>query len=483
MADLESALLGALLGFVRDRIEKLVATVAPTPETLLSSLLGYAATPSQLAQLAPKTADVQTNLTQAAAHASAFVSQVAAPPASVAAAQGAVSELAATLSQLDAAAGLVASVVPDVGPMAPALRNAIADASKQVGESLGGVPGQLGLLPAAAKLSDGLVLTGTRIGYNVANAARRDLAGAGGASLALRQSNLRGWLDYGAKPQLGATIGAGISAGLALDGFLAQFTHGGAADLDADVLVSLDSDNGVTFGAGVRQRISLPGQLTAPGLTLRDLGLELPDPSALPGGGADPAGPGFNLTATLAGDLAAIAATVEGAGVHVGVDPAKLGANQSPIAIAPQSPVGAGIQLSAGPIAGGGYLYHQGDQYGGALDLRMGPIQIKAVGLVDTSPFSLVLVLGVEFTPAIQLSFGFTLNGVGGLLALERRLDPGVLANDLSSGAADAILFPATPWRAPPRSCRRSATCSRPRAAGSSPAPCSSSAGACRSRS
>ena len=106
MADLESALLGALLGFVRDRIEKLVATVAPTPETLLSSLLGYAATPSQLAQLAPKTADVQTNLTQAAAHASAFVSQVAAPPASVAAASSWDSVAASSLTAPCAAATL-----------------------------------------------------------------------------------------------------------------------------------------------------------------------------------------------------------------------------------------------------------------------------------------------------------------------------------------------------------------------------------------
>lgn len=450
MADLETALLNALLGFVRDRVEKLVGTVATTPQTLLAALLGYSPTGGQLAELATKAAEVQGHLTQAAAKAGSFASQVAAPPATVSAGRDAVLDAAAALAELDAAAGVVASAIPDVGPVQDALLKVIVDASKQAGESLGGLPAQLGLLPAGARLSAGFVLSGTRIGYAVANPAERDLAGAGGASLALRQSNLSGWLDYGAAPELAVALGAGIRAGLGLDGFLAQFTRGAAADIEADLLVGLDSQIGVTFGAGVRHRISLPGQLSAPGLTLRDFGLELPDPSTLPGGGVGPAGPGFNLTATLAGNLAAIAATVEGAGLHVIVDPVRLGHDESPLAIEPQSPVGAGIQVNAGPIAGGGYLYHQGGEYGGALDLRMGPIEIKAVGLVQDSPFSLVLVLGVEFTPAIQLSFGFTLNGVGGLLALERRLDPGVLAADLASGAADAILFPPDPVASAP---------------------------------
>jgi hypothetical protein len=69
VADLETALLNALLGFARDRVEKLVDAIAPTPQTLLASMLGYAPTAAQLSQLTTRTAEVQGHLTQAAARA------------------------------------------------------------------------------------------------------------------------------------------------------------------------------------------------------------------------------------------------------------------------------------------------------------------------------------------------------------------------------------------------------------------------------
>ena len=448
MSDLETSLLSALLGFARDRVQRLVPELAPDPQTLLQSVLGYAPTASQVAELQTKSAEVQSHLTAASAKAASFGTKVAAPPASIAAAEDAVTDLAAVLSELDAAIAVIASVVPEVGAAEAALLKVLKRSSSEVSESLGGLAGQLQLLGAASKLSDGFSVSGTRITYSGANAAERALAGAGGASLALLQSSLSAWLDFGGAPVLGLTLKTGVRAGLALDGFLTALAQGGDAQIQVDLLVNLDSQNGVTFGAGVRNRIALPGQLSIPGLELRDLGLELPQPAEL--GGAASSGPGFDLTGTLAGQLAAIAATVDGAGLHIGIDPDKLGRDQSPVAIVAAAPIGAGLRVDAGPVAGGGYLMHSGDQYGGALDLRLGPIDIKAVGLVQTDPFSLVLVLSVEFEPAIQLSFGFTLNGVGGLLALERRLAADVLANDLSSGAADAILFPHDPVASAP---------------------------------
>jgi hypothetical protein len=99
---------------------------------------------------------------------------------------------------------------------------------------------------------------------------------------------------------------------------------------------------------------------------------------------------------------------------------------------------------------GGGFVARIGTDYGGALDLALGPIDIKAVGLIGTEPFSLVLVLSVRFMPAIQLSFGFTLNAVGGLLAIERTISTDALRAGIHDHTADTVLFPADPVAAAP---------------------------------
>jgi len=84
-------------------------------------------------------------------------------------------------------------------------------------------------------------------------------------------------------------------------------------------------------------------------------------------------------------------------------------------------PSGLGINIDAGPISGGGYIFFDppNGRYAGVLALSLYSIQIKAIGLLDTklpsgeSGYSFLVIISVEFTP-IQLGFGFTLNGVGG---------------------------------------------------------------------
>ena len=60
----------------------------------------------------------------------------------------------------------------------------------------------------------------------------------------------------------------------------------------------------------------------------------------------------------------------------------------------------------------------------------------------DGSPgFSLLILITAEFTP-IQLSFGFTLNGVGGLFGLNRTIFVDALADGIRTNAIKSILFP-----------------------------------------
>ena len=58
-----------------------------------------------------------------------------------------------------------------------------------------------------------------------------------------------------------------------------------------------------------------------------------------------------------------------------------------------------------------------------------------------SSGFALLILITAEFTP-IQLGFGFTLNGVGGLLGLNHSTDVTALQVGVKTGAVNSILFP-----------------------------------------
>lgn len=114
-------------------------------------------------------------------------------------------------------------------------------------------------------------------------------------------------------------------------------------------------------------------------------------------------------------------------------------------------PSGVGLSLDAGVIKGGGYLYIDTDrgEYAGALELTFSEwIALKAIGLISTrmpdgsEGFSLLLIITVEFGSGIQLGFGFTLIGVGGLLGLNRRTDIEPLAASIRTGAIESVMFP-----------------------------------------
>lgn len=113
-------------------------------------------------------------------------------------------------------------------------------------------------------------------------------------------------------------------------------------------------------------------------------------------------------------------------------------------------PNGLGLSLDAGVVMGGGYVYLDPDkgEYAGVLELRMMAIGIKAIAILNTkvpdAGWSLLLLIFGNFPP-IQLSFGFTLTGLGGLIGLQHTTSTDALSKGLASGALDAILFPTNP--------------------------------------
>ncbi len=118
--------------------------------------------------------------------------------------------------------------------------------------------------------------------------------------------------------------------------------------------------------------------------------------------------------------------------------------------IAFKPPNGVGLSLDTGVLKGGGFLYFDPDkgEYFGALELSFKELfTLKAIGVINTkmpdgsSGFSLLVIITAEFPP-IQLGFGFTLLGVGGLLGLNRTVRIDVLRQGIKTNALSSILFP-----------------------------------------
>lgn len=428
MADLESALLGSVLSFARSRLDQLLNTVATDAQALLLAGLPGASA----AQRAAATASgAVTDLSAAKTHLTNFTNTLGVGPNSLSDVQAAFDELALALHSVDDAATKVAGAAGGGTTPEQVLGGAVRAAVAAGGDAISGLAGYLGI---DGSISNGMSLSGTTLGYEVTGAGDHPLGGAPGAVLVLSGSRLRATLDYGGMPaSLSVTLQTTLGIGLVADGFVKQLL-GDNATASATLSLTLDTQRGMTFQAGSKNRADLPGSLTLPGIELHGLGIELPpDPPHV-----------LAFTGTIAGTLGPIHAVIQGAGVALTLDPARLlgGAAGPPANLALQPPTGAGLSVDAGVIHGGGFVVASHGEYGGALDLKLGPIEIQAFGLLGTDPFSLVLVLSVRFTPAIQLSFGFTLNAIGGLLALERTIATDALRAGLHDHTADTLLFP-----------------------------------------
>jgi hypothetical protein len=113
-------------------------------------------------------------------------------------------------------------------------------------------------------------------------------------------------------------------------------------------------------------------------------------------------------------------------------------------------PNGVGVRVNAEVIKGGGFLYmdEAKGEYFGSLELEFkGLFALKAIGIINTimpdgsKGFSMLVIITAEFTP-VQLGFGFTLIGVGGLLGLNRSVNVEALRLGVRTNAIKGILFP-----------------------------------------
>jgi Family of unknown function (DUF6603) len=160
----------------------------------------------------------------------------------------------------------------------------------------------------------------------------------------------------------------------------------------------------------------------------------------------------IGLASQLTANLGPLVAVVDRIGVQSNISFPESGGNLglADIDFDFLPPRGVGLSLDTGVIKGGGFLYLDPDkgEYFGALELSFqGIIALKAIGIINTklpdgsTGFALLILVTAEFTP-IQLGFGFTLTGVGGLLGLNRTTDIETLKAGVRTGAVSSILFP-----------------------------------------
>lgn len=233
------------------------------------------------------------------------------------------------------------------------------------------------------------------------------------------------------------------------DGFIADVL--GTVDLSvaADLGFTWSSVSGFRFDGGAGFEIIVPLNIEAGPLTVSQVRVALE-------GDED----GLQFEAAVSGglDISVVALVVDDIGIRGTVTPQEegqtgglLGSLDMQLAFKP--PIGLGLVIDAGGVvSGGGYLSFDEDasQYAGVAEIGFMSLGLSAIGILTTrmpdgsDGWSLFLSVFAEF-PAIQLGFGFTLNGVGGLVGLHRTLDEDALRERLLSGALDSVMFPEDP--------------------------------------
>jgi hypothetical protein len=227
------------------------------------------------------------------------------------------------------------------------------------------------------------------------------------------------------------------------DGFLTQLLPQ-SLTVDASVTVGLDSRLGVYFSGSGGLEIEIPAHISLGPIEIQSATI-----SVQPSGGSVP----ISLGATLQGNLGPLQAVVDDVGLTVNLTFPKTGGNIGPVeaALTFKPPKGVGLSVDAGVVTGGGYLYIDTarGEYAGALQLEIADfLSVAAIGLISTkmpdgsSGFSLLIILAADFGAGIQLSFGFTLLAVGGLLGLNRTVLFQSLLDGVRTGSIQSVMFP-----------------------------------------
>jgi hypothetical protein len=229
------------------------------------------------------------------------------------------------------------------------------------------------------------------------------------------------------------------------DSFLLQILGADAMRVEFSPKLEWSSRTGLAVSGTPGLEVSFPLSLQLGPVSIEDLHLLIT-------GSGDATAVQADVTATAA--IGPIVATAEGVGVALELAPAASGTGSLgslDVGVAFKPPEGVGVGLDLGVVSGGGFLDIDVDagSYDGVLDLEVLGVGISAVAIIDTKlpdvdGWSMFFALFLDL-PSIQLGFGFTLTGVGGVAGINRAIDADALGSAVRSGSLDTILFPEDP--------------------------------------
>ena len=232
------------------------------------------------------------------------------------------------------------------------------------------------------------------------------------------------------------------------DGFIASLLPQDGLRVNFDLGLVLASDRGFHLQGNAGLEATVPVSVSMAGLTLSSLHVAV---------SAADSGVHAEMSGTIAASIGPVTAVIDRIGLEGSLGFPANGGNLGPgdLSLRFKSPSGVGVTVDAhGVVSGGGFLFHDEAQglYAGALQLSLHEqLTLKAYGLIATrmpdgsAGYSLLIFITAEDFRPIQLGMGFTLLGIGGMVAINRTFDYGVLQQGLRNDTLATLLFPRDP--------------------------------------
>ncbi|MDV3220317.1 DUF6603 domain-containing protein [Intrasporangium sp.] len=232
------------------------------------------------------------------------------------------------------------------------------------------------------------------------------------------------------------------------DGFIGAVASGFGIDANLDLAALWSPSTGLQVEGSGGLEIAVPTHISLGPIEITALYLQV---SIEDQGGA--LSLPIELSGAFSANLGPLEAAVDRIGVLARLTFPPEGGNLGPLDLGFEfkPPNGVGLSIDAGVVRGGGYLYIDTErgEYAGVLELDIAEIvSVKAIGLITTrmpdgsDGFSLLIVITAEFGTGLQLGFGFTLLGVGGILGLNRTMNLPALVEGVRTNAIASVMFP-----------------------------------------
>jgi uncharacterized protein DUF6603 len=265
-------------------------------------------------------------------------------------------------------------------------------------------------------------------------------------SFAWNPASNRAEADFGVEASIsGGKIVLDIAGG---DGFLKDVLPADGFTFNFDLTVGYSGKRGlyVSGAAGIEVALALNVSLGPIDIETLYLAIRI--------------GPTLDLEVSVAAsaEIGPISASIDHIGLLASLKFARGNLGPVDLGFAFKPPSGLGLDIDAGPISGGGFISFDSNtgRYAGVLSLSLYGLSITAIGILDTrlpggqSGYSFLIIISVTFS-GVQLGFGFTLTGVGGLCGINRSMLVDAIQAGLRQHALDAILFPPDPIKNAPQ--------------------------------